>query len=146
MWRHVLAFLGRDSESAVRRGARLLRDNLSPEQLAAYLKAGSFDVIGGDTGRRYRIYRANLMNIAEFDAQGHRAWTWCFCPEGNLVWGDNMLAQKLALELFETEALAKANRHPTSRLNQSRRSLTRLWHRQATGLGRTPVCPPRGSS
>jgi hypothetical protein len=28
-----------------------------------------------------------------------------------------MLAQKLALELFETEALAKANRHPPSMLN-----------------------------
>ena len=58
-----------------------------------------------------------MMNIAEFDAEGHRVWTWCFCPEGNLVRGDNMLAQKLALELFETEALAKANRHPPSRLN-----------------------------
>ncbi len=117
MWRQVLAFLGWDSESAVARGARLLRDNLSPEQLAAYRKGSSFDVIGGDTGRRYRIHRASMMNIAEFDAEGHRVWTWCFCPEGNLVRGDNMLAQKLALELFETEALAKANRHPPSRLN-----------------------------
>ena len=128
MWRQLLAILRWEGNSAVTRGARLLRDNLSPEQLAAYLKGGSFDVIGGDTGRRYRIYCANLMNIAEFDAHGHCAWTWCFCPEGNLVRGDNMLAQKLALELFETEALAEANRHPTSRLNQSRRSLPRLWH------------------
>ncbi len=117
MWRHVFAFLNLDSESAVRRGARLLRDNLSPEQRAAYRNGSSFDVIGGDTGRRYRIHRASMMNIAEFDAKGHRVWTWCFCPEGNLVRGDNMLAQKLALELFETEALAKANRHPPSRLN-----------------------------
>ncbi len=64
-----------------------------------------------------RIDRASMMNVAEFDAEDHRVWTWCFCPEGNLVRGDNMLAQKLALELFETEALAKANRHPPSMLN-----------------------------
>lgn len=117
MLRRVLAFLAGDSESAVARGARLLRDNLSPEQLAAYRKGGSFEVIGGDTGKRYRIYRSHMMNIAEFDAQVQRVWTWCFYPEGNLVRGDNMLAQKLALELFETEALAKANRHPPSMLN-----------------------------
>jgi hypothetical protein len=118
MWRRLLAVLGWHSESAAARGARLLRDNLSPEQLAAYRKDGSFDVVGGDTGRRYRIYRASMMNVAELDDQGRRVWTLCFCPEGNLVRGDNMLAQKLALELFETEALRKANRHPTSKLNQ----------------------------
>jgi hypothetical protein len=116
MWRQVLAFID-CAESAESRGARLLRGNLSPEQLAAYRKCGSFDVIGRDTGKRYRIYRASMMNIAEFNAQGHRVWTWCFCPEGDLVRGDNMLAQKLALELFETEALAKANRHPPGMLN-----------------------------
>ena len=115
MWRRLLSVLS--DNSPVSRGARLLRDNLSPEQLAAYRRGGSFDVIGGDTGRRYRIHRASLMNIAEFDVQGQRVWTWCFCPEGDLVRGDNMLAQKLALELFETEALAKANRHPPSMLN-----------------------------
>ena len=53
MWRHVLAFLGRDSESAVARGARLLRDNLSPEQLAAYLRAAhsmsSAEILVDDT-------------------------------------------------------------------------------------------------
>ena len=114
MWRLLLAVLG--GVSAAARGARLLRDNLSPEQLATYRKGGSFDVTGGDTGRRYRICCASLMNISEFDADGHRVWTWCFCPEGNLVRGDNMLAQKLALELFETEALAKANRHPPGML------------------------------
>jgi hypothetical protein len=117
MLRRVLAFLAGDSESAAARGARLLRDNLSPEQLAAYRKGGSFEVMGGDTGKRYRIHRSSWMNIAEVNQDGHRVWTWCFCPEGNLVRGDNMLAQKLALELFETEALTKANRHPPGMLN-----------------------------
>ena len=116
MWRQILDFIGWNSKCAVARSARLLRDNLSPEQLATYRQGGSFDVIGGDTGRRYRLCRSSLLNVAEFDAEGHRVWTWCFCPEGNLVRGDNMLAQKLALELFETEALVKANRHPPSKL------------------------------
>jgi hypothetical protein len=115
MWRRLLTLLSDNSAGA--RGARLLRDNLSPEQLAAYRRDGSFDVMGGATGKRYRIYPSHMMNIAEFDADGHRVWTWCFYPEGNLVRGDNMLTQKPALELFEMEALAKANRHPPSMLN-----------------------------
>jgi hypothetical protein len=35
---------------------------------------------------------------------------WCFGPRGNLVVGDVLLAQKIALET-ELEALAKANRN-----------------------------------
>jgi hypothetical protein len=50
------------------------------------------------------------MNIDELDDSGRRVCGWCFCPEGRLVIGDVMLAQKLALELFEFEALGIANR------------------------------------
>lgn len=117
MWRRLLAFLGRRGGSATARGARLLKDNLSATQLAAYRLSGSFEVVGCDTGRRYRIHGASLLNVAELDQEGRRVWTWCFCPEGNLVRGDNLLAQKLALELFETEALAKANKYPPSKLS-----------------------------
>jgi hypothetical protein len=35
---------------------------------------------------------------------------WCFVPRGQLVPGDVMLAQKIALETNETAALAVANR------------------------------------
>ena len=38
---------------------------------------------------------------------------WCFGPQGNLAVGDVMLAQKIALETIEVEALAKANRNRT---------------------------------
>ena len=117
MWRQLFAFLSTSGGSATARGARLLKDNLSPTQLTAYRLSGSFEVVGCDTGRRYRIHRANLLNVAELDEEGRRVWTWCFCPEGNLVRGDNLLDQKLALELFETEALAKANRHHPSKLS-----------------------------
>ncbi len=50
------------------------------------------------------------MNIEELDAKGRRAAGWCFLPQGGLVAGDCMLAQKTALELFESEALKIANR------------------------------------
>jgi hypothetical protein len=49
------------------------------------------------------------MNVQELDAQGRLVGTWCFFPVGGLVPGDILLAQKLALELFEPEALAVAN-------------------------------------
>jgi hypothetical protein len=35
---------------------------------------------------------------------------WCFVPEGSLVAGDVMLAQKIALETSEYAALAVARR------------------------------------
>jgi hypothetical protein len=38
---------------------------------------------------------------------------WWFGPQGNLAVGDVMLAQKIALETIEVEALAKANRNRT---------------------------------
>jgi hypothetical protein len=37
----------------------------------------------------------------------------CFMPRGKLAEGDIMLAQKLALELFEADALKVAKKIPT---------------------------------
>ena len=116
MWRRILNIFG-GRESAAARGARLLKENLSVEQRHQYRMTGYFDVVGGDTGRSYRIYRANLMNVAELDDAGRCVSTWCFYPEGNLVRADNMLAQKLALELFEAEALIHANKFPPGKVN-----------------------------
>jgi hypothetical protein len=98
--------------NAYDRGIRLLTENLSPSQRAQYERSGCFDVTGGDTGKRYRITQAYQMNILEFDKQGKRLKVLCFTPKGQLVLGDVMLAQKLALELFESEALAVANTIP----------------------------------
>ena len=49
------------------------------------------------------------MNIAELAANGRVTRRWCFAPEGALATGDVMLAQKIALETFELNALAIAN-------------------------------------
>jgi hypothetical protein len=92
------------------RGMRLLQENLSPSQRAQYKCWGFFDVIGGETGRCYRIKYGSQMNIEHLDKKGRPVYALCFAPEGDLVVGDVMLAQKLALELFERETLKVANR------------------------------------
>jgi hypothetical protein len=99
------------SKEARRRGLHLLGQNLTPEQRKQYAEHKHFDVIGGRTGRRYRIRHGRLMNIEELAEDGSRVGGLCFHPRGRLVAGDVMLAQKLALELFEPEALGMANRY-----------------------------------
>ena len=50
--------------------------------------------------------------IAQLGAMGEAVMGLCFMPAGGLAMGDVMLAQKIALETCEAEALAKANRFP----------------------------------
>ena len=91
------------------RSQHLLRQWLSPDQSEQYDKYQRFEVVGSDTGTRYRILRGTTMNIVELAANGRVARRWCFAPEGALATGDVMLAQKIALETFELNALALAN-------------------------------------
>jgi hypothetical protein len=88
---------------------RLLIDNLSSTQRDQLKLLDYFDVVGGETGTRYRIHFGNLVNVEQLDASGKRERMLCFMPIGHLPVGDTMLAQKIALELFETEALQTAN-------------------------------------
>jgi hypothetical protein len=99
------------------RGLRLLRAWLSPPQLEQFNAKAHFDVIGCDTGRRYRIHYAREMNVHEFDDEGRLKMGWCFVPQGRLVPGDVMLAQKIALETSEIRALSVAMKFvPNGRL------------------------------
>jgi hypothetical protein len=102
---------------AEQKGARLLMTNLTSAQLQQYERYSYFDVTGSETGHRYRIRHGQIMNIDEFDANGSYIGKRCFFPVGNLVVGDILLAQKIALELFETEALAVANHSPPRKSN-----------------------------
>lgn len=88
---------------------KLLRENLSPAQLSQLDAHGCFDVVGGSSGKTYRITRGRQMNVYQLDKNGRRVRGLCFVPKGNLVAGDVMLTQKLSLELQEREALAVAN-------------------------------------
>jgi hypothetical protein len=90
------------------RGLRLLRTWLSPSQLEQFKAKGHFDVIGCDTGKRYRIHFGSAMNVHEVDDAGRFKMGWCFLPEGCLARGDVMLAQKIALETSEIHALSVA--------------------------------------
>jgi hypothetical protein len=53
--------------------------------------------------------------VEEVDQRGRCTRRLCFLPERQLVDGDVMLAQKVALETFESEALAIANEVPAKR-------------------------------
>jgi hypothetical protein len=95
---------------AEKRAVALLLSWLTPEQEKQWQACGNFEVIGCDTGRRYRITYRAVMNVHELDPDGHPVQQWCFAPEGRLAVGDVLLAQKIALETMETKALAIANR------------------------------------
>jgi hypothetical protein len=91
---------------AEKKALTLLRPWLSPEQAQQYDSQNHFEVIGSDTGTRYRIRYGFMMNIDQLDSAGNNVCEWCFLPVGNLASGDCMLAQKIALETFEIKALA----------------------------------------
>jgi hypothetical protein len=98
------------SLQAEQKALALFRSWLSPGQFQQYNFHKHFEVIGSDTGTRYRIRYGRMMNIDELDSAGDKVCEWCFLPGGNLAVGDVMLAQKIALETFESGALAVANR------------------------------------
>lgn len=91
------------------RAVQLLRENLTPPQRGQFAASGCFDVVGGRSGKRYRLWSCRLQNIEELDADGSRVRVWCFHPSEALPLGDVLLAQKTALELFEYDALRIAN-------------------------------------
>jgi hypothetical protein len=90
----------------------LLTENLSPAQRDQLSLFRYFDVIGGDTGTHYRIHFRNQLNVEVLDKRDRRLRMLCFIPKGHLPVGDTMLAQKIALELFEREVLRIANGQP----------------------------------
>ena len=79
------------------RSIELLKQNLSVAQRRQY-------------ETRYRIRHGYQMNVQQFDRRGQRLRMLCFMPKGRLGVGDIMLAQKLALELFEDEAIKVAKK------------------------------------
>lgn len=98
-------------------GLTLLREWLSPEQLAQYYAKGYFDVAGCYTGNRYRIHHGTAMNVHEIDHAGRPRIGWCFVPDTYLVAGDVMLAQKIALETDELGALVLAKQFAQTQYN-----------------------------
>jgi hypothetical protein len=83
---------------------------LSSEQRAQFDAFKCFDVTGCNSGKGYRIQHGVSANVHELDDAGQPVMGWCFVPAGNLVPGDVMLAQKIALERNESGALAVAQK------------------------------------
>jgi hypothetical protein len=104
--------LWRRRGGAAQHSMRLLSDNLSPLQRDQLALFKYFEVIGGDTGTRYRIRLRNQLNVEALDKSGRRLRMLCFMPKGHLPVGDMLLGQKIALELFEREVLRIANGQP----------------------------------
>jgi hypothetical protein len=86
----------------------LLCEWLSPAQLAQFERNRFFEVVGSKTGKRYHILECLQQNVFELDKKGRRVRGLCFVPQGGLPTGDVMLAQKIALETDEEEAMKVA--------------------------------------
>jgi len=99
----------RTREEREAKGLALLREWLSPEQRQQFDRYRYFDVVGSDSGARFRIHYGSASNVHELDVWGSPRAGWCFRPVGSLVVGDILLAQKIALETNERETLAVAN-------------------------------------
>jgi hypothetical protein len=92
------------------RSLRLLREWLSPAQREQFARKGYFEVVGSDSGKRYRIHAGASLNVCEIDERGRLQGGWCFMPIGVLPIGDVMLAQKIMLETCEGQVRAVARR------------------------------------
>lgn len=77
-------------------------------QRMQFAKNGYFEVVGGDTGKQYRIYPGIMSNVCEIDEKGRPKLGLCFRTVGELPIGDVMLAQKIALENCESSVLSVA--------------------------------------
>jgi hypothetical protein len=102
---------------AEEKGDKLLQSWLTPEQGRQWRSRRQFEVVGCDTGTRYRIIHSAVMNVLQLDDTGRCVARWCFMPGGELVSGDVLLAQKVALETMERTALSVANASQTTALS-----------------------------
>jgi hypothetical protein len=105
----ALASALRDRSSANERALTLLEEHLCDTQRSLFADHGFFEVFGSQSGARYRIYQRRPVNVFELNSDGWIVRSWCFYPIGRLPLGDVLLAQKIALEHFERDALAVAN-------------------------------------
>jgi NAD(P)-dependent dehydrogenase (short-subunit alcohol dehydrogenase family) len=87
------------SEAAQERAYALFKAQLSPQERRQFEQHRYFDVIGGQSGRRYRIRDGTQMNVEALDSSGRWMSSLCFTPRGRLPVGDVLLAQKIALQL-----------------------------------------------
>lgn len=96
---------------AARVARQLLMRNLSRQQRRQYRANKRFDVIGGTTGRRYRIREGHVGNIDVYEGERIIHRLCCHIPT-DCPTEDIMLAQALHLAANEDEFVRTANVHP----------------------------------
>jgi hypothetical protein len=88
----------------------VLRKWLSPQQRKQFDATMSFEVVGSDSGNRYRLRSGAAMEFIEVGLDGHLHADACSLSFGRLPAGYAMLAHKIALEFEEGKALSAARR------------------------------------
>jgi hypothetical protein len=94
-------------QAAEFRARELLVANLTPEQRAEFEAGGSFVVVGSKTGKTYRIRKGWENNVRSPEEDGTDT-VYCIHPGIRVPEHDNMLTQKLLLELNEEAFLKEA--------------------------------------
>ena len=109
--RSLYAFYGAE-RTAEGKAKTLLRSWLAPAQRDQFDAYGWFEVVGGTTGKLYRVTYGTCANVFEVANDGILVAGLCFVPAAPLAEGDVMLAQKIALETAEAQALSVAQTFP----------------------------------
>ena len=63
-------------------GVALLREWLSPAQRAQFDTSEYFEIVGCDSGGRYRIHYGRVTNVHQIDEAGQPVAGLCFVPSG----------------------------------------------------------------
>jgi hypothetical protein len=89
------------------KATKLLRQNLTREQLAALDKHGWFLVQGGKSEKTYRLHKSGRMEEMEGDAA---IASFCVHADYNIPVPDQVLAKALCIRLDEEFIIKTANR------------------------------------
>lgn len=102
---------------AKERAEKLLLEHLSEEQRKEWVTSRQFH-LHSQSGRRYCIKAGRQHNVFEVDANGRRLKELCGHVRDVVPNEDNVLAQKLALELMEADFLKTCNIWDLTALNR----------------------------
>lgn len=102
----------RQRQAVSTRAQELLLQHLSPEQRDTFTRNGWFIVEGGKSKIRYRINgRSYAGNIEVLHGDNRVIHRLCCHADSHIPLGDQLLSQKIMLELAENDFLRIANRH-----------------------------------
>lgn len=98
----------------------LLKSLLPPAEWESYERNRYFHVIGGTSGKRYRIQGDCLSHNIKVMGEGSAMLESVCCHPIGVPFEDVLVTQALHLQFSEREFLAKANVHPLARDGSSR--------------------------